>query len=44
MVCVEDCPSEALLETVHGVFVVDDNCLDCGMCVDECGNSAISMT
>ena len=43
MVCVEDCPNEALLETVRGISVVDENCLDCGLCVDGCGNAAISI-
>jgi NAD-dependent dihydropyrimidine dehydrogenase PreA subunit len=25
------------------VSIVDDNCLDCGLCVEGCGNAAISI-
>ncbi|MBL7131270.1 MAG: 4Fe-4S binding protein [Candidatus Omnitrophica bacterium] len=40
-VCVEVCPVEAI--KVNDVAVISEECVECGRCIDECFNKAISI-
>ncbi len=42
-VCVESCPTEAIVMTDGVAVVTEDDCVDCGACVGECPTEAISM-
>jgi len=39
--CVAVCPSGAIHEGAHLVYIHPDECTDCGLCVAACPNQAI---
>lgn len=40
--CVEVCPVNAIT-CVEGKAVINDECIECGVCVSECLTNALSM-
>jgi NAD-dependent dihydropyrimidine dehydrogenase PreA subunit len=40
--CIEVCPMEAI-ELDDGKAIISDDCTECGTCIDECPNGALSL-
>lgn len=40
--CIEVCPVSAI-KIENEKAVVSDECVECGVCIDECSNEAISL-
>ena len=34
--CVKNCPGEALVLMNHEIYLIQDNCLGCGLCFSDC--------
>ena len=41
--CVEDCPTTSISIVDGKAVVVEDECIDCQMCMDHCKQGAIEM-
>ena len=41
--CVEDCPTTSITVVDGKAVVVEDECIDCQMCMDHCKQGAIEM-
>ncbi len=40
---VDECPQEDITMNYDDIAVISDECTDCGLCVDACPTSAISL-
>ena len=43
MACVRVCPVEAIAVAGDDVQIVDDSCIECGLCVPSCHHDAIDV-
>ncbi|MDR2873685.1 MAG: 4Fe-4S binding protein [Methanobrevibacter sp.] len=40
--CIQICEQKALVEKDNDVEIVNENCNDCGLCISNCPNQAIT--
>ena len=41
--CMKDCPPDVIRRSVHGEVFIDDGCIGCGNCLNNCPYDAIQM-